>query len=124
MTKNIEILRTKAKELMTTEVEFIDSIDVVLTSDSKYGWQDGQRLGKYDPLKKRITLYDEFKKYPNTPELAVDSIFPTYMHELVHAMQHRNMGTLVYLLTLIFCRPLFEQGARELEDSLYKNRIG
>lgn len=108
MTK-IDMLRAKAKELFTTEQDFVDSIDVVLTSDKKYGWC--KRLGKYNPLKKRITLYDT----------SVENIFPTYAHELIHAIQHRNMGTLVYLLTLVFCRPLFESGAREIEDSLYRN---
>lgn len=107
----IDLLKTKAKELFTTEQEFVDSIDVVLTSDKKYGYQDGQRMGMYNPLTKRITLYDT----------AVETIFPTYMHELIHAIQHRNMGTLVYLLTLVFCRPLFEAGAREIENDLYRD---
>jgi hypothetical protein len=35
---NIELLKAKVKELMTTEVEFIDSISVELTTDyAKFG---------------------------------------------------------------------------------------
>lgn len=114
----IEMLKAKAKELFTTEQAFVDSIDVVLSSDDNYGLQDGQRMGVYNPLKKRITLYDVFKG-SQFPEIVIDTIFPTYMHELIHAIQHRNMGTLVYLLTLIFCRPLFEAGSREIEKRFY-----
>ena len=108
----IDILKSRAKELMTTEHDFIDSIAVELTSDEKYGWKDGQRLGKYDPFKKRITLYDTL----------IDNIFPTYMHELIHALQHRNCGTVGYLLMLGLCRWKLEKDAREIEDSFY--RIG
>lgn len=43
---NIELLKNRAKELLRGEAAFIDSIDVVLTDDKKYGWKDGQRLGK------------------------------------------------------------------------------
>jgi hypothetical protein len=119
---SIEMLKAKAKEMMTTEHEFIDSIKIELTSDPKYGWGKDQQLGKYHPLSKKIILFDEFKKFPAHPELALDNIFPTYMHELIHGLQHKNMGTLVYLLCLIFCRPLYEQGARETEDSFYKTK--
>lgn len=117
---NIDILKNRAKELMTTEVEFIDSIKVKFSSGKNYGWGKGQRVGKYNPLTKTIILYDSFKRLPGSPEVAADEIFPTYMHELIHAIQHRNMGTLVYLLTLVVCRPLFEQGCRETEERLYK----
>ena len=115
---NIEILKSKAKELMHGEAGFIDSIDVELTTDEKYGWKDGQRLGKYDPIKKRITLYDVFG---NTlvPEIVADSIFPTYMHELVHALQHRECGTAGYLLMLGLFRWKLEKDAREIEESFY-----
>ena len=106
---NIEILKKRAKELMTTEAEFIDSIEVVLTDDPKYGWKDGQKLGQYEPLKKRITLY-------NT---VVDNIFPTYMHELVHALQHRECGTAGYLLMLGLFRWKLERDAREIEERFY-----
>lgn len=105
----IELLKAKAKELFTTEQKFVDSIDVVLTTDKKYGWKDGQRLGKYDPFKKRITLYDT----------TVDNIFPTYMHELVHALQHREMGTAGYLLMLGLFRWKLEKDAREIEERFY-----
>lgn len=115
---NIEILRNRAKELMRGEAGFIDSIDVVLTSAKDYGWQDGQKLGKYDPLKKRITLYDVFRNSA-VPEIVADSIFPTYMHELVHAMQHRECGTAGYLLMLGLFRWKLEKDAREIEESFY-----
>jgi hypothetical protein len=107
---NIELLKNRAKELMTTEADFIDSIEVVLTDDPKYGWKDGQKLGQYEPLKKRITLY-------NT---VVDNIFPTYMHELVHALQHRECGTAGYLLMLGLFRWKLERDAREIEESFYR----
>lgn len=117
----IDILKNRAKELMHGEAKFIDSIEIELTTDSKYGWQDGQRLGKYDPLKKRITLLDVFRN-SSVPEIVADSIFPTYMHELVHALQHRECGTIGYLLMLGLCRWKLEKDAREIEDSFY--RIG
>lgn len=116
---NIEILKNRAKELMTTEADFIDSIEVVLTDDPKYGWKDGQKLGQYEPLKKRITLLDVFRN-TTVPEIVADSIFPTYMHELVHALQHRECGTAGYLLMLGLCRWKLERDARETEERLYK----
>jgi hypothetical protein len=106
---NIELLRNRAKGLMHGEADFIDSIEVVLTDDPKYGWKDGQKLGQYEPLKKRITLY-------NT---AIDNIFPTYMHELVHALQHRECGTAGYLLMLGLFRWKLERDAREIEERFY-----
>lgn len=115
---NIELLKAKAKEMMTTEVEFIDSISVELTTNEKYGWQDGQRLGKYDPLKRKITLLDVFRDTMH-PEIVIETIFPTYMHELVHALQHRNCGTAGYLLMLGLCRWKLEKDAREIEESFY-----
>lgn len=114
----IEMLKAKAKELFTTEQEFVDSIEVVLSSDDKYGLQDGQRMGKYDPLKKRITLYDVFKG-SRFPEIVIDTIFPTYMHELIHALQHREMGTAGYLLMLGLFRWKLEKDAREIEERFY-----
>lgn len=118
MNKNIEILRNRAKELMHGEANWIDSIGVELTTDKKYGWKDGQRLGKYDPLKKRITLYDVFRN-SSVPEIVADSIFPTYMHELVHAFQHRECGTVGYLLMLGLFRWKLEKDAREIEERFY-----
>jgi hypothetical protein len=114
----IEMLKAKAKELFSTEQGFVDSIEVVLTTNSKYGLQDGQRMGKYDPLKKRITLYDVFKG-SQFPEIVIDTIFPTYMHELIHALQHREMGTAGYLLILGLFRWKLEKDAREIEERFY-----
>lgn len=114
----IEILKNRAKELMHGEADFIDSIEVVLTDDSKYGWKDGQKLGQYEPLKKRITLLDVFRN-TTVPEIVADSIFPTYMHELVHALQHRECGTAGYLLMLGLCRWKLERDAREIEERFY-----
>lgn len=114
----IEILRNRAKKLMHGEAKWIDSIGVELTTDKKYGWKDGQRLGKYDPLKKRITLYDVFGN-TTVPDIVADSIFPTYMHELVHALQHRECGTAGYLLMLGLCRWKLEKDAREIEERFY-----
>lgn len=117
--KPIEILKKRAKEVLTTEHEFVDSIEVVLTTDKKFGWQDGQRLGMYEPLKKRITLLDVFHN-SSVPDIAADAIFPTYIHELVHAFQHREMGTAGYLLMLGLFRWKLEKHAREIEDSFYR----
>lgn len=116
---NIELLKNRAKKLMHGESAWIDSIDVVLTDEPKYGWKDGQRLGQYDPLKKQITLYDVFGN-TTVPDIVADSIFPTYMHELVHALQHRECGTAGYLLMLGLCRWKLEKDAREIEDSFYR----
>lgn len=115
---NIELLKNRAKELLSTEVDFIDSIEVVLSSDKKFGLKDRQVLGMYEPLKKRITLFDVFAQGGN-PEFVQDVIFPTYIHELVHALQHRECGTIGYLLMLGFCRWKLEKDAREIEDSMY-----
>jgi hypothetical protein len=117
--KPIEILKKRAKEVLTTEHEFVDSIEVVLTTDKKFGWQDGQRLGMYEPLKKRITLLDVFHN-SSVPDIAADAIFPTYIHELVHAFQHREMGTAGYLLMLGLFRWKLEKDAREIEDRFYR----
>lgn len=117
---HIDILKNRAKELMHGEAEFIDSIEVVLTTDEKYGWKDGQRLGKYDPFKKRITLYDVFG-ITLVPEIVADGIFPTYMHELIHALQHRECGTIGYLLMLGLFRWKLEKDAQEIEERFYMN---
>ena len=117
---NIDLLKNKAKELMTTETEFIDSVSVELTDDPDYGWGDDQQLGKYLPLQNKIKLFNEFRKYPNNPQAAVDTIFPTYYHELIHALQRRECGLILYLLALFFWRSRLERDARELEDQMYK----
>jgi hypothetical protein len=116
---NIEILKNRAKELMHGEAKFIDSIAIEFTTDKKYGWKDGQRLGKYDPLKKRITLYDVFGN-TTVPDIVADSIFPTYYHELIHALQRRECGLILYLLALFFWRSKLEKDAREIEESFYR----
>lgn len=118
----IALLKQKAKELFTAEHELIDSIEVVLTRDSKYGWDDGKRMGMYDPFKKRITLYDVFQDTVH-PEYAIDSIFPTYAHELVHAMQHQECGTILYLLVLGLFRWKLEKDAQEIENRFYPNGL-
>lgn len=115
----IEILRNRAKKLMHGEAKFIDSVKVVLTTSKNYGWKDRQRLGAYDPLKKCIVLYDVFGN-TTVPDIVADSIFPTYMHELVHALQHRECGTAGYLLMLGLCRWKLEKDAREIEESFYR----
>lgn len=115
----IEILRNRAKELLVGESAWIDSIEVVLTRDKKFGWADGKRLGMYEPLKKRITLLDVFHN-STVPEIVADTIFPTYMHELIHALQHRECGTVGYLLMLGVARWKLEKDCREIEDRLYK----
>lgn len=117
---HINLLKYKAKELMTTEHEFIDSITVELSNDPIYGWGPDQRLGKYDPLRKKITLYNEFSKFPSSPEIAVKNILPTYIHELLHAIQHRECGLILYLLALFFMRPKLEKDVQETEDALYE----
>ena len=112
----IEMLKKKAKEYF--EPELVDSIELVLTTDRKFGWKDGQRMGMYEPFKKRITLLDVFKGTKH-PEIVLDSIFPTYAHELVHAMQHQECGTVGYLLMLGLFRWKLEKDAREIEERFY-----
>lgn len=112
----IEMLKKKAKKCF--EPELVDRIELVLTTDRKFGWKDGQRMGMYEPLKKRITLLDVFKNTKN-PELVIDSIFPTYAHELTHAMQHQECGTIGYLLMLGLFRWKLEKDAREIEEKFY-----
>ena len=115
----IEILRNRAKELMTTEHEFIDSVKIEFTTGKSYGFQDGQQVGKYLPIQNKIMLYDEFSKFPTLPELAADNLFPTYYHELMHALQRRECGLILYLLALFFMRGRLEKDAREMEDQFY-----
>ena len=116
---NIKLLRDKAKQLMQDQADYIESIEIVFSNDKDYGFQNNQKLGKYQPLQKRITLYNVFEKY-TLVELGIDVIFPTYMHELVHALQHKYCGTILYLLALGLARPLLQKHAREIEDSFYK----
>lgn len=115
----INMMKIKAKQLMQSESNLIDSIEVVLTNDDDYGLKDGQKLGKYEPFKKRIVLYNIFDKYSKI-QYGMDVIFPTYMHELVHALQHKYCGTILYLLALGLARPLLQKHARQIEDSFYK----
>lgn len=115
----VELIKNRAKQLMQSQAEYIDSIQIVLTDDKDYGFKDGQKLGKYSPFRKRITLYNAFKNY-NDIQLGMDVIFPTYMHELTHALQHKYCGTILYLLALGLARPLLQKHARQIEDSFYK----
>lgn len=116
----IDILRNRAKELLVGESAWIDSIPIEFTSAKGWGWGKKEKLGKYLPIQRKIRLYDEFQKFPSSPELAADNIFPTYYHELIHALQHRECGTAGYLLMLGVARWKLEKDAREIEDRLYR----
>lgn len=95
-------------------MDFVNSIKVEFTEDG-YGYDS--KLGKYLPIQKKIILYDD----------RVEAIFPTYLHELTHALQNREFekrygvicGKYLYWLALTCLRPLVEKHAREIEDRLY-----
>ena len=97
------------------EAEFVNSINVGFTNAPDYGY-DG-KLGKYQPLTNTVELYDT----------DIEAIFPTYLHELTHVLQHHEfmkrcgtrLGTIMYWLALTFLRPKVEKDAREIEDRIY-----
>jgi hypothetical protein len=90
------------------DMDFVNSIKVEFTEDG-YGYDS--KLGKYLPIQKKIILYDD----------RVEAIFPTYLHELTHALQHKHLGLLPYLLALTFLRSKIEKDAREIEDRIYEH---
>ena len=97
------------------DVDFINSIKVEIDMADEYGFMSGV-LGKYLPFQKKIILFDE----------DVKSIYPTYQHELVHALQNREfekrygkvLGVLLYWLALTFLRRRIEKDAYEHEDRI------
>ena len=115
----VDILRNRAKELLVQDRDWIDTIGIEFTTDKGWGWGNKEKLGKYLPIQRKIRLYNEFQKFPSSPEIAADAIFPTYYHELIHALQHRECGTVGYLLALGLCRPKLERDARDIEDLMY-----
>ena len=115
MTKELEI-KQKAVEYGFDE-ELINSLEVEFTTEG-YGWTT--KLGKYLPLQKKIVLFDD----------SIESIFPTYLHEVTHALQNIEMekrygkviGCLLYWLSLTFLRSKIETDAEEIEDRIYAHR--
>ena len=97
------------------DADFINSIEVEIDKSNKYGFMSGV-LGKYLPFQKKIILFDD----------DVKSIYPTYQHELVHALQNRAfekhygkiLGLLLYWMTLTFLRHRIEKDAYEQEDRI------
>lgn len=112
MTKELEI-KQKAIDYGFDE-KFVNSVSVEFTEDG-YGYDS--KLGKYLPLQKKIILFDD----------RIESIFPTYLHELTHALQNLEFekrygvicGKYLYWLALTCLRPLVEKHAREIEDRIY-----
>ena len=104
MTKELEI-KQKAIEYGFDE-KFVNSSSVEFTEDG-YGYDS--KLGKYLPVQKKIILYDE----------SIEAIFPTYCHELTHALQHKHLGLIPYFFALTFLRSKIEKDAREIEDRIY-----
>jgi hypothetical protein len=88
------------------DADFVNSIKVEFTEDG-YGYDS--KLGKYLPLQKKIILFDD----------RIESIFPTYLHELTHALQHLQLGLIPYFFALTFLRSKIEKDAREIEDRIY-----
>ena len=103
---------TKAEEIKQKAIDygfdadFVNSIKVEFTEDG-YGYDS--KLGKYLPIQKKIILYDD----------SIEAIFPTYLHELTHALQHKHLGLIPYLLSLTFLRSKMEKDAEEIEDRIY-----
>jgi hypothetical protein len=99
-------------ELKDLAIEFgfdrklVESIE--FKYNNKFGW-DGV-LGRYCPIRKTIEI---------APDIDVYVIFPTVVHELVHALQRDTMGLIPYLLSLTFHRKRIEADAEELEEQLY-----
>jgi hypothetical protein len=112
MTKELEI-KQKAIDY-GFDMDFVNSIKVEFTEDG-YGYDS--KLGKYLPVQKKIILYDE----------SIEAIFPTYCHELTHALQNLELekrfgqipGCLLYWIALTFLRSKIEKDAREIEDRIY-----
>lgn len=112
MTK-VEKIKQKAIEYGFSK-KFIDYIKVEF-SNNGYGYDS--KLGKYLPVQKKIILYDE----------CIENIFPTYLHEIVHALQNielerrfgKIVGCLLYWIALTFLRKKIEDDADEIEDRIY-----
>lgn len=68
-------------------------------------------LGRYCPIKNTIEI---------APDIDTAVIFPTVVHELVHALQKDTMGLIPYLLALTLQRKRIERDAEELEELLYE----
>lgn len=103
---------TKAEQIKQKAIDygfdekFVNSISVEFTEDG-YGYDS--KLGKYLPIQKKIILYDE----------SIEAIFPTYCHELTHALQHKHLGLIPYFFALTFLRSKIEKDAREIENRIY-----
>lgn len=104
MTKELEIKQEAID--YGFEADFVNSIKVEFTDDG-YGYDS--KLGKYLPIQKKIILYDE----------SIEAIFPTYLHELTHALQHKHLGLIPYLFALTFLRSKIEKDAEEIENRIY-----
>ena len=68
-------------------------------------------LGRYCPIRKTIEI---------APDINIYVIFPTVVHELVHALQRDTMGLIPYLMALTLHRKRIEEDARLLEEQLYE----
>lgn len=68
-------------------------------------------LGRYCPIRKTIEI---------APDINIYVIFPTVVHELVHALQRDTMGLIPYLMALTLHRKRIEADAIELEEQLYE----
>jgi hypothetical protein len=106
---------TKAQKLKKMALDYgfdfdlVNPIKIEFTNASDFGFADGQKLGKYLPIQNKIKLYDTDAK----------SIFPTYCHELVHALQRQKLGLIPYFFALTFLRKRIEKDAYEMEDRIY-----
>ena len=113
----VTLIKNKAIEYGFSK-DLIDSINVEFVNYEDFNFNE--KLGRYLPFTKTIELYDT----------DIDAIFPTYVHEIVHALQNLELekryskivGCLLYWLALTFLRPKMEEDAREIEDRIYAHQ--
>lgn len=108
MDKRILELKEKAIDYGFDE-KLVIPIGIEFTDAKGFGFGNNEKLGRYLPLHNKIQLYN----------IDIDCIFPTYCHELVHALQRQKLGLILYFLALTFCRSRIEKDAYEMEDRIY-----
>ena len=104
--KNLEQLKAKAIEFGFEE-KLVNSLK--FKYNPKFN-MDGI-LGRYCPIKKTLEI---------APDIDIEVIFPTVVHELVHALQRETMGLIPYCMALTLLRRRIEADAQELENRLYE----
>ena len=103
----------KLEELKELAIEFGFDRKLVEPIKFKYNQKFSMYgiLGRYCPIRKTIEI---------APDINLYVIFPTVVHELVHALQRDTMGLIPYLMALTLQRKRIEEDARLLEEQLYE----